>query len=298
MNHRLLLATSVSLTLIVASAILSCGSSAGEPVFSIGLTQREVSLHEPVFVEVTVDNTRSKPIEIDLGVAEVGALRLEVVPRDGGSVESSGPPIGPVTFHAGGKVNVEPGESYRSRHLLSRWFAITSPGRYDVVAEFTGAVHEGDSTAVEVARRFVLPLEVTPRDPERLQEAARSLAETACQNRDLAAAHQAATALGSIDDPVVVPFLEGLLGCSYTVQVAAASGLGRIGTTEAITALLGAAESGDPNLAEVARTVLRNLLTQESAPLGPELRDRIGEVLRVPGSGRAGGQDGRDNGIN
>jgi len=262
------------------------------------LTLDEVTLHEPVVVELAIENPSSEPIQIDLGVAEIEALDIEVQGRDGGTVERFAPQFGPTTWHTGGKIRLRPDEEYRSDVVLGQWFAFGAPGEYEVVIEFTGSITRETGAEVEVERLFILPLRVLPRNPHRLREVARELAEGACQSRDLGAAYDAAQVLSTIDDPVVVPFLEELLGCNYTAQGMAAAALGRLGrlgTTEAITPLLTAAKSDDPDLADVAQHVLSSLLRQEATPIAHEWRERIERVVETSDSERSREQGEQDD---
>lgn len=265
--------------LILTSALASCGSSADASGLSMGLVRDEVSLHEPVVVEVTFLNAIDQGVHIDFGVAEVEELDFEIVPRDEGSVERIAPTLGPKEWHTGGLIKVQPGAVYRSRVLLNRWLAINSPGAYEVVAEFTGTVTREDATAVAVQRRFVLPLRVQPRDPQRLVELADDLARTACQGHDLGAAYDAAKTLATIKDAVVVPSLAKLLDCGYTEQGIAVGALGEIGGPEAIAALLTAAEGDDAALADLARIGLRTQVQQHGSEIPADLRRRIEEAI-------------------
>lgn len=274
--------------LVLTSALASCGNSAVGPGLSMKLSRDEVTLHEPVVVEFAFRNPTDHRIDLDLGVAEVGALDFEILPAEAGSVERIAPTLGPTEWHTGGKVGVEPGEIYRSRILLNRWFAIRSPGTYEVVGEFIGTVTQEDLTPVEVERHFVLPLRVLPRDPQQLLATAGELVQAACQTRDLDAAYEAAKTLSTIDDTAVVPSLEKLLDCGYTAQVAAVAALGRIDAPEAVTVLLEAAQGNDPALSELARTGLRSQVQRRGSEIPSDLRRRIEGVL-------VGGDSGQEN---
>lgn len=262
------------------SALANCGSSTPESMLSVELPENEVSLHEPVYLEIALKNESRERVEADLGVAKIGAFSFAILPEEGGDVARGASPVGPTSFHTGNKVELEPGEHYQSRHLLNEWFTIDSPGSYRVKVLFTGKVTNEDSDEVPVAKEFSLPLTVHPRDPERLQEIARPLLETACQSRDLAASLDAARTLSHIDDVAITGFLVEMLECSFTVQVEAVSGLRRLGTTESIDALIEAAQGSDQALAELAAGVLRSHASRLGPRLDPDQRRRIEEVLQ------------------
>lgn len=271
--------SSLCAAVAAALAFASCGSASPEELLSVELSPEEVTLHEPVFVEIALKNDGPGAVEADFGVAKIGAFRFEIAPETGGEVKKIGSPVGPTMFHTGSKVELRPGEHYRARHLLTEWLRISSPGKYAVNVRFTGTVTNESSEKLPVAREFSLPLTVRPRDPERLRELGVSLLETACQSRDLDASQNAAKELGHLDDTAITSFLVEMLGCGYLAQVEAVAGLVRLGTAEALEALIVAAEGGDQDLAQVARIALRSQISRRGPQLEPGLRRRIEEVL-------------------
>lgn len=259
------------------------------------LAEEEISLHEPVVVELAIENPSPSTIEVDLGVAGIEALEIEILDRNNRKVERIAPALGPEVWHTGGKVSLQPNEGYRSGLVLSQWFALEEPGDYEVIIEFTGPVVSQAGGDVEVERRFNLPLRVLPRNPERLREVAGELVQRACQNRDLEAAYEAAQVLSTIDDPAVIPFLRDSLQCSYTTQGIAVAALGHLATNEAVSVLLAAAEAEDRELADLARHALETLLRGERTSITPDLRSRIEAVLETSESDRVpGGNEQHD----
>lgn len=268
-------------SLMLAWTLGGCASPPGEPRLAMRLVEDEISLHEPMVVELAIENPTSTTIEVDLGTAGIEALEIEILGRDNRNVERIAPALGPKTWHAGGNLRLQPDEEYRSHLVLGQWFALQEPGDYEVIIEFTGPVVDQRGGEVEVERRFELPLRVLPRDPERLREVAGKLVQKACQSRDLEAAYEGAQVLSTIDDPTVVPYLEDALRCSYTTQGIAIAALGKRATPDSISVLLSAAVAEDPLLADLARHVLESLLRGEPTSITPELRRRMERVLET-----------------
>ena len=280
--------TVAPLVLALVAALGSCGSSPGLELVSMSLEQPTVSVHEPIRVRFSVRNMTKGTIVLDLGVAQVGNFKFEVIPLDGSPVEKLPSPLGPVVFHTRGEVRLAPGEVLERDLLLNEWFTLSSPGDYDAVIDFLGSVTAAGRTVPEVKRHFVLPLRVEPRDPARLAEIGQSLAQEACEARDLEKATEAANTLKFIADPAVVPALESVLKCGFLAQAAAVAGLERVETLEAVELLLSAASSGDEDLAGLARSALKSFLKKQGSRLDFERKTRIEKVLGEPRRGANG----------
>lgn len=271
--------STLAAAVIAMSAFASCGSSPPEEMLSVELVPDVVTLHEPVFVEIGLQNESTQRVEADLGIARIGEFAFRIVAVSGGAVSKLFQPVGPTIFHTGGDIVLQPGERYSARHLLNEWFTIDSPGKYLVNVRFTGTVIAEEPGELPVPREFSLPLKVLARDPERLQALGRTLLASACQSRDLGAALNAAKTLSHLEDAAMTPFLAAMLECSYLVQVEAIAALARQDTTEALDALIRAARGSDIALAELARNALRWQISRRSPQLEPDLRQRIEEAL-------------------
>lgn len=242
------------MAVIATAAVTSYAGSSLDAPLSVALAEDVVTLHEPLFLEVTLANGSAETLQADLGIAEIGAFRIDVVSQDGRI--QGGPLFPPTVFHTGGLVDLRPGEHYRARHLLDEWLTIDSPGTYRVTVRFTGTVTSGESDELAVRRDFSLPLTVLPRDVVRLAEVALPLLETACRSRDPSAALDAAKTLAHIHDPAVTSLLAKMLECGVLARTEAVAALDRMGTVEATAALIEAAHSGDAELADLAQRAL------------------------------------------
>jgi HEAT repeat protein len=80
-------------------------------------------------------------------------------------------------------------------------------------------------------------LNVASRNPNRLDEVCRGLADTASQASDYQSASEAAHALSYVRDPIAVPHLARVLRESKQVKEGAIPGLVRIGNAEAVKVL-------------------------------------------------------------
>lgn len=259
--------------------IASCGNdSPGEAgMISLEVVPPSITLHEPVFLRFeAVNNTFDESsIRLDLGAERLEMFEVELWP-DGETWSRVIRP--PSVLHTGAEVVLEPGEVHAETMLLNRLGQIEEPGDYTLKVRFLGSVERLDGSAVEIERTFRLPLEVEPRSEEVLRRIGERLADEACGG-NLGAALDAAQALGYIEDVAVIPALEKVLKCTFVVQVAAVQGLGRLGTPQAIGALLDAAGSPNDELRELARSELEAILRRSGDQLDVPLRRRIEHVL-------------------
>ncbi len=268
--------------LALYASLLTSRSSSADEILKVNLVRSTISLHEPIQLQIMATNPTKRPIILDFGQPEPSSFSFEVIPGGKGIVRRLPSPLGAIAFSAGGEVTLAGGESYETKILLNDWLAFKTPGEFRLVVRFSGKV-TSQGADLSIQRRFVLPLEITARDPELLMRLCRGLGEEACQSRDLKAAQNAAKALSWIDDPAAIPTLERVLRCGYIERALAIRGLKRIGTREAIIPLIDAGRSPDKDLADLALRALRDLL-RARAELDPGIRRQIEELLdqKVP----------------
>jgi hypothetical protein len=107
-------------------------------------------------------------------------------------------------------------------------------------------------------------LQVHPRDPAHLSLIADKLADTAVMGATLAERMDAANALSYTVDPLAVPSLRRVLQQGSLVEHYAVTGLGRIGSPDAIAALKAAQNNPDEDVRSQVRSVLRSIQAQSS----------------------------------
>jgi hypothetical protein len=220
-------------------------------------TNPVVTLHEPVFLELTIENGRPDRIEVDLGRNYVGELHLSLR-RPRGSTISAEP--GRVTGLGGlsvrGNAALNAGERHSQQILLNEWFEFPDVGLYGLDVRFSGVIRAASGETVEVPRTGSLGIEVLPRDEDQLRQVCDALLDRVRQSRESDEARDAARALASINDPIVVQYLPAVIKTEIMVADCAIDALQRLGTDEAIWALEEAAKDKRQTVSELAQSAL------------------------------------------
>lgn len=208
----------------------------------------QVTLHEPVWVDLTIHNRSAKPVEVDLGhnaksnlafvVSTAAGMRL-VLPH--ASEEGLG---------VSGEITIEPGRSHTERYLLNEWYAFPDAGIYTIEASLSGSPRPGRRSITTSAPQSLTVI-VAPRDETRLEAVVKQLGASAIHEKNTEKRMAAANALSLIDDPVAVPYLIQLLRSRSWSRADAARGLARIATPAALAALVDALNDPDPEFRAV-----------------------------------------------
>ena len=166
----------------------------------------ELTLHEPVMVNVAVHNGLSRVIKIDFGDNFKGNFRVSVKLPGGKTIKvpklNIGGAAGGISLI--GILSVRPGETFKQVLLLNEWFDFNIPGRYEV-----------EITLVNLGQLNVtgnkMTLEIRPRDANKLAEACASLTENVVGATSYREAADATRTLSYVQDPVAVPYLDRAL---------------------------------------------------------------------------------------
>ena len=181
-------------------------------VVSFSLAQAHLSLHEPVFLNFTIENRTSDPVVVDLGANHKEAFLFAIVKPDGSKAEL--PQMSPEGSALVGKARLRPGQKYSRRLLLNEWSEFDSLGQYEISVRLI----EPHKRLVPLAKpdiyniydtpEFRTTLDIGPRDETRLNKTCADL-EIQTINADLThEVSDAAKALTLINDPVAIPYLE------------------------------------------------------------------------------------------
>jgi hypothetical protein len=216
--------------------------------FEFRLADDEVSLHEPVRLDLTIRNRSTKRVEVDLGHNARSNLAFVVTTPDG--TRHVLPRPAAQGLGISGEVTLEPGQSHTERYLLNEWFPFPLAGTYTIEAALSGRPRLGHRSITTSAPQ-ILTLIVAPRDEKRLEAVVRQLATTAIHEKNAEKQMVAANALSLIDDPVAVPHLIQLLRSRSWSRAEAARGLARIATPAALAALVDALNDPDPEFRAV-----------------------------------------------
>lgn len=239
---------------LLASGVALCSASGGRPAPAAGVTilftiaESKVSLHEPVYIQFSIHNGLDEDVRFDMGLDGKHNFEFSVKKPDGSSM-----PIPPRPYPAyllgnpAERAPLAPAKTFTKAMLLNEWYQFPAPGRYAVEAKLGGEVQTVSGTPIAPAPAQEIPIQVTPRDPERLKSVCEELRKGA-MNVNAWEASKAAFALSYVDDPIAVPFLGRVLRESFAGKDAAISGLARIGNPEAVQILTSYAETADPEM--------------------------------------------------
>ena len=264
---------------IVSPALEAAGGSAcanGETLeVSFEVTAKEITLHEPIFLQVTLGNPGRSAVEVDLGVDGVGNYRFALADSEGKRVEA--PVLSGEGFHFEDEITLNAGELHEQRLLLDRWLQVEEAGKYLLEAWLSGAVSFAGGHKLKPPGAQYLAFEVLPRSEDRLEKTCRQLAATAIQLRDMEQSMMAAEALSRVADPIAVSGLDKILRNGFLpTQNFAVQGLQRIGDKTAVEALSRGLRLGG-TIGREARRALEKLHRRGT---DPELLKMIDEALQ------------------
>jgi hypothetical protein len=213
------------------------------------ISQSKVSLHEPVYIQFSIHNGLDEDVRFDMGLDGRHNFEFSANKPDGSLIRIPPKPYPPyVMGRTAEKVPLAPGKTFTKTMLLSEWYQFPAPGRYVVEAKLGGEVQTVSGTPIAPAPAAGIPIQVTPRDPERLKVVCKELTEGA-MNVNAGEASKAAVTLSYVDDPIAVPYLGRVLKESFAGKDAAISGLARIGNPEAVQILTSSySTTADPEL--------------------------------------------------
>lgn len=248
-------------TVVIALILRGAGAGATRASVAIAFTApATVSLHEPVIVQMTIQNTTGGPIEIDYGADRLEHVRVEHTSPAGAQDTT------PLTLYDPNQAEVlqevildrrlDTGATYAQDVLLSKNFDFSALGTHRVSIEFRGAIADASHGLADVTgRQATLLIDVQARDETRLRRACAALADQMLHGRTLDE-RVPATALAYVADPVAQPFLLQLIEARRQTS-RAVRGLARIGTPDARDALVQLTSSTDREISDVAKDALR-----------------------------------------
>lgn len=249
---------------LLASGVAFCSPAGGRPAPAGGVTilftipESNVSLHEPVYVQFSIQNGLDEDVRFDMGLDGKHNFEFSVERPDGSLIRIPQTPYSPyIMGRAAEKAPLAPGKTFTKTMLFNAWYEFPAPGRYVVEARLGGQVETVSGTPIAPAPAQEIPVQVTPRDPERLERVCEELTKKA-MSPNAAEALGASYALYYVDDPIAVPFLGRVLRGSFHGKQNAVAGLARIGNPEAVQLLTSYSTKADPEL----KLQIENALTE------------------------------------
>lgn len=230
------------------------GAQDGVP-FSFTLRKPGVTLHEPVSIDLKVENRLSEKITLDLGVRREANFQFSVTKPDG--TEVSPPRLEEGGFGRSGNIWIEPGDTFRQHVLVNKWYQFLEAGTYRIRLRLVDIALKTES-GVFLSNQVVsspMVLQISPADPSRLSAVCESLVQSARTSRGYAKRAEDAVALSYIVDPVAIPHLANLAKTPQLERIGIL-GLARIANVEGIEPVISKLERKDPELEEAIRSAL------------------------------------------
>lgn len=245
---------------------------------SCALASGEVSLHEPIVLNFTVENNLQQPVKFDLGQNRKGGFTFTVTQPDGKRVEL--PQYSRMGLSRPGAVRLDAAQTYQQSLLLNEWYEFPTTGDYEIQVRLSKPIKTQDGRVISTQMEFSLPLKVGAENRGRLERVCTDLAAQVAAADSYDKAAEATRALGYIRDPLAVPYLEKALASGQLVEQIAVAGLERNGSNEAVEALLSAMNT-QPG--EIKEELIRPALARVKDKVSdPELRRKIEQVVQDP----------------
>lgn len=201
---------------------------------SLRFSEPALPLHAPVFATLEILNEGTLPASLDLGKNSKGNLRLVFNLPDGRTINAPPYSLPPDGVFVPEVVVLRPGATYTQQLLLNEWQEFALTGRYRVLLRIEPSPHV--CTGEEVSA--VAVIEILPRDEPRLAEICNRLAGVAAAF-NAASATEAAEGLSFTGDEACLGALVRVLKGDARGRSWALTGLGKIGTKEAVAAVAG-----------------------------------------------------------
>jgi hypothetical protein len=256
-------------------------------VVSYSLTEKSISVGEPIQVEFSIRNQSSQSIVVDLGMDRTAGFEVSISREDGqvlagdlraGLVSRSPYSVIPGGVRAASTFTVAAGQTFRHRLLLNDWYRFTDAGVFYVDLNLKTPVVTAEGSPVSTAgRQTRLSIQLGPHDSTRLSTRCAALYDLTLASEWASDRRDFEYALASVQDPVAVPYLRKMLmepGASHDRVIDA---LWRIGNFEAVDALIDCAHQTGDGTPQMCVFALRRLQELTS---NPSLKARIAEGLR------------------
>lgn len=224
--------------LAVLSGMSATGHTSATPApeVSISFACRgpSVTLHEPVYIDLTIRNGLSQAVTFDLGSNQEGNFQLLVIEPDGTRIVPPRIKVG--GFQRVGTISLAPAGTFQQALLVNQWYQPSGPGSYELQVKIADFALKSESGAflANQASSALLAVQVAPRNPERLADVCQRLEKSALNAYSFQERGDAALALSYIADDVAVPYLGRVALSSPLLKQTALFGLARIANLEGL----------------------------------------------------------------
>jgi len=251
----------------------------------VSLEASQLGLHEPIYAVFSIENHLSETLDVDLGLDNLRIRRMatfafSITDPDGIFLQIPPFPTYPDgNFGNPARVTIKPGSTYKLRLLLNEWYEFRSIGDYRVGVKTDAVFRTESGRSVLPSTANIIVARVGPRNENRLTRICNDLAKLA-ETSDLAGQVEAIQALSYVRDPVAVPYMKLLFENGRLINFflyPIVQALGRIGSTDAIDALIANLPTKDADLRSMIVSELRKL---ESSTTDAKLKAQIQNALR------------------
>lgn len=249
---------------------------AGEPSVSVDISvqPRRLTLHEPVLLTLSIENSSLDPVHVDLGRDRKEGLLVNIRPLSGTEVALTW--LRRSGFHRGGVFDIGPGQKYSQSYVLNEGYNFNAVGSYEIEVKLARPLTLNGQD-IEGGKVFRGVIEIVERNESALGRRCEEIFAKADDPSSYERAAEAALALSYVEDPVAVPYLQRLLAPNTLVAPIAISGLERIGTPEAVRALGSVLHMTENNTSVLAKAAL---LHMEGESSDPEVKQEIRRVIK------------------
>lgn len=246
-----------------------------EVKISYSLEETQVSLHQPIILNFTVQNDFTQPVNLNLGQdRKEGFLFILTLP-DGKKIQL--PQYSREGISRTGNLLLEPQQIYTQKILLNEWADFASVGKYKIDGRLADPIKTENGKIIKTDSNFSVALDVQPRNAEYLEKISASLLERIIQSDNYEESAENALTLSYMNDPVAVPYLQKALTSNKMVESIVINGLERIGNKTAVQVLIDTInEKPNSEIASLAMSSL-DMIERKSSDL--EIKERIKQNL-------------------
>lgn len=251
--------------------------SLGDELVSFSPPSTDITLHEPLIITFTVNNSLGEPLTFDLGQHRKQNFRLTLTRPNGASTTAQNELREGISIP--GTVKIQPGKSYNQPILVNEWFDISHLGKHTLLIEMVAPIRlqHGEIVSKNASARFTF--NVLPRDTGVLNQVCQNFLNQILTSQSYTQASEATMALSHIRDSVAIPYLEQALQSNKVAEGIAIKGLSQIKGEESVRALIRLLDSENQVSANSARYYLHQL---ESEMKDPSLKQQINHALKKP----------------
>lgn len=275
----------LGLMLVACCAFVPTGSSSTAPSLghvrcSITPQTSSYTLGEPILATLKITNDADTPSKVYLGFNQEGGLRFTIKKPSG--VSFTAPQIpGRDGLSKISTITIQSNETFSKRLILNRWHQFPETGIYSIRWSL---MTPPSNSAANTCDGETIYIEIAPYNATRLREVSEELVAIISNDEpNNARAVEAAKALITINDPLVVKYLSLAATANPAVEDILIEGLEKIGDQSAAEVLIRILNTAGPDSSSFvqARAALESIAKKEQNPEVLELiRDAIKSNLR------------------